>query len=240
MPVDSFDEGRFHINILYLDNHLLAVEKPPGMPVQRDRSGDMDLLTCLKGYVGRVFDKPGAVYLGLVHRLDRPVGGAMVFARTSKAAARLSKAFAAHEAQKQYLCVARGSLSAPREMSDYLVKDERTGMVRVAQPGAPGAKLARLTSCPIAARDGLTLLRVTLKTGRAHQIRVQHAARGLPLWGDARYGNGRPGENIALWAWRLTVEHPTRKIPCVFEALPDGAAPWPLFAREIKELKNEG
>ena len=75
---------------------------------------------------------------------------------------------------------------------------------------------------------------------RAHQIRVQHAARGLPLWGDARYGNGRPGENIALWAWRLTVEHPTRKIPCVFEALPDGAAPWPLFAREIKELKNEG
>ena len=219
-----YQAGRFAVPVLYEDNHLLAVVKPANMPVMADASGDLDLLTALKQYIAEAYHKPGAVYLGLVHRLDRPVGGVMVFARTSKAASRLSQAFAAHETEKRYLAVVEGDLTGPRELTDCLLKDERTGMVRVVPPDAPGAKEARLLTAPLARRQGTTLCEVRLYTGRAHQIRVQHAHAGLPLWGDNRYGRGRPGEQIALFARQLTVPHPTRREPMTFSALPGGGA----------------
>ena len=230
---DWITAGKHRIGVLYEDNHLLAVVKPPNLPVQADRSGDDDLLSILKRYIGNKYQKPGAVYLGLVHRLDRPVGGAMVFARTSKAASRLAAAFAAHATDKRYLAVVRGALDAPRTLEDALVKDGATGMVRVVAPDAPGAKLARLTTAPLAQRDGLTLVEVTLHTGRAHQIRVQHAHAGLPLWGDARYGGGRPGQQIALWAASLTLEHPTRREAMRFVAPPPDSGVWTQFQGEI-------
>ena len=237
--IDRVHAGRFVIDVLYEDNHLLAVVKPPNLPVQADRSGDDDLLSIMKGYIGNKYPKPGNVYLGLVHRLDRPVGGVMVLARTSKAAARLSAAFAAHEQDKRYLAVLQGELSGERTLEDALVKDGRTGTVRVVAPGTAGAKAARLRTRPLAKREGLTLTEVTLYTGRAHQIRVQHAHAGFPLWGDARYGGGKPGQQIALWATSLALEHPTRHEPMRFVAPPPESGAWLPFDGEIRKWLEE-
>ncbi len=231
----SLRAGKFDIPLLYEDNHLLVVVKPPNLPAQADRSGDEDLLRILKGYIGQKYAKPGNVYLGLVHRLDRPVGGVMVFARTSKAAARLSRAFSEHAQDRRYLAVLQGRLEAERSLEDWLLKGA-DGMVRVVPPDAPGAKRALLTTRPLAYRGERTLAEVTLQTGRSHQIRVQHAHAGLPLWGDARYGGGRPGEQIALWAYRLGVEHPTRHEPLVFTAPPPSTGAWRDFEEEIRKL----
>ena len=230
--IDTIRAGRFAIDVLYEDNHLLVVVKPPNLPVQADSSGDSDLLNLLKGYIGHKYQKPGNVYLGLVHRLDRPVGGVMVFARTSKAAARLSKDFAGHAQDKRYLAVLQGELAAPRTLTDWLRKDP-DGMVRVVPAGAPGGREARLTTTPVARADGLTLAEVELYTGRAHQIRVQHAHAGLPLWGDARYGGGKPGQQIALWAWSLSFQHPTRAEAMRFTAPPPDSGVWTRFRAEI-------
>ena len=231
--------GRFAVDVLYEDNHLLVAVKPPNLPAQADRSGDDDLLSILKRYIGNKYQKPGNVYLGLVHRLDRPVGGVMVLARTSKAAARLSAAFAAHAQDKRYLAVLQGTMPGEMTLEDALLKDGRTGMVRVVAPDTPGAKSARLSTRPLSAREGLTLTEVTLYTGRAHQIRVQHAHAGFPLWGDARYGGGQPGQQIALWAASLAVEHPTRHETMRFSAPPPEDGAWRLFDREIKAWFEE-
>ncbi|MBR1560077.1 MAG: RNA pseudouridine synthase, partial [Clostridia bacterium] len=158
---DVIHHGKYAIPVLYEDNHLLVVVKPPNLPSQGDSSGDDDLLGILKGYIGHKYQKPGAVYLGLVHRLDRPVGGAIVFARTSKAAARLSKAFAGHEQDKRYLAVLQGTLDGPRTLRDWLRKGA-DGMVRVVASDAPGAKEARLETVPLCVRGGLTLAEVRL------------------------------------------------------------------------------
>lgn len=232
---ERFQAGRYSIRVLYADNHLLFVEKPANMPVQWDDSKDMDLLTACKGFIKTRLQKPGEVYLGLVHRLDRPVGGVMVFARTSKAASRLSEAFRTHEVDKRYYAVAQGECKEELRLENWLWKDERTGMVRVVQKNTPGAKDARLRATPIARTQGCTLFAVQLETGRAHQIRVQLMYAGFPLWGDARYGGGKPGEQLCLWAHALTVLHPTRKEPISVYSNPPLVGAWKFFSENIAD-----
>ena len=234
--IDTVRAGKYEIPVLYEDNHLLVVVKPPNMVVQADDTGDLDMLTALKQYIGEKYQKPGAVFMGLVHRLDRPVGGVMVFARTSKAASRLSEQFAAHQTGKTYLAVAQGNIDAEARLTDYLKKDAKSGMVRVVAKNVPGAKHAILTTTPIMQANGNTLVRVQLETGRAHQIRVQHQHMGHPLWGDARYGGGKPGQQIALWAYKLTLTHPTQKAEMTFTHLPPEKGVWQDFSRDIAEL----
>ena len=221
------------IRVLYEDNHLLVVEKPANVPVQADASGDEDLLTACKGYIKEKYAKPGEVYLGLVHRLDRPVGGVMVFARTSKAAARLTEQFSAHRARKRYAAIVEGSAPAEGRLTDFLLKDERTNTTSVVKEGTPGAKQARLSFRTLARANGLSLLDVDLQTGRPHQIRVQLSHRGLPIKGDQRYNpDARVGEQIRLWAYALTIVHPTLKEEMTFYALP----PFAEFPTTVKYL----
>ncbi|MGN0995478.1 MAG: RluA family pseudouridine synthase [Candidatus Ventricola sp.] len=218
------------VTIAYEDNHLLVVVKPPNMPTQADASGDPDLHSTMKRYIAEAYQKPGAVYLGLVHRLDRPVGGLVVLARTSKAADRLSQQVRQKTLARQYVAAVRGKAPERGELTDTLLKDERTNTVRVVAPGTPGGKDARLCYARVASEQGLSLVRVRLYTGRSHQIRVQLSHAGTPIWGDARYGAGRPGEQIALWGAHLGLVHPTTKETLHFTALPPrDAMPWRCF-----------
>jgi len=220
--------------IVFDDNHLLVALKAPNVLSQGDASGDDDLLTLLKRYIKEKYEKPGEVYLGLVHRLDRPVGGLMVFARTSKAAARLSAALREHQIGREYLCVCEGEIEAPFSLTDALLKDAKTNMVSVVSPGTSGAQKAVLHGEPVAARDGRTLVKIRLETGRSHQIRVQLQHFGHPLWGDNRYGRGMPGEQIALWGYKLSLVHPTLKEKMIFYDYPKEGGFVP-FAEAINE-----
>ena len=215
------------MKILYEDNHLLVVEKPVNIPVQADSSNDPDLLTLAKAYIKERYNKPGNVYLGLVHRLDRPVGGVMVFARTSKAAGRLSDIIRTRKMKKTYLAVLDG---IPKEKSavleDRLIKDPKTNTTRTT--GSEEGKYARLSYRILAEHDRKALVEITLDTGRSHQIRVQFASRGWPLLYDQRY-NPHPGKGqIALWAARLEFPHPVTGEILTFEDLPQGR-PWTDF-----------
>lgn len=218
------------VSIVYEDNHLLVVVKPPNMPTQADDSGDADLHSTMKAYIAEKYQKPGAVYLGLVHRLDRPVGGLVVLAKTSKAADRLSAQVRDKTMYRQYVAAVRGDAKEASELCDFLLKDGRTNMVRAVPANTPGAKDAKLRYQKCGEADGLTLVRVRLFTGRSHQIRVQLSHAGLPIWGDARYGGGKPGEQIALWGAHLGLIHPTKKEEMRFDALPPmDTQPWKRF-----------
>ena len=223
------------IRILYEDNHLLVVEKPVNLPVQADSSGDADLLSLLKDYIRARYDKPGEVYLGLVHRLDRPVGGVMVFAKTSKAAARLSAQFNSHEAKKRYCAITSGHPKPQEYLTDWLAKDDVTFSSRVVDRGAEGAKEARLSYALLGQGETTALLDIELYTGRPHQIRVQLSHAGYPIYGDQRYAQDAPaGEQIRLWAYALTLSHPTLKEQMTFFSAP----PWKeeAFAPQIALL----
>ncbi len=209
---------------LYLDNHLLVVAKPPGMLSQGDVTGDDDLVTLAKAYLKERFQKPGNVFVGLVHRLDRPTSGVVALARTSKAAGRLSDQFRRRTPEKRYLAVVAGHLPEAGEAADGL--DDSGTSVRVVAPDAPGAKRAVLRWQVLASGGGRQLAEVTLETGRKHQIRAQLAARGAPVVGDLRYGDGPPfadGRGIALHAWSLALDHPTTKERLTFSAPPPAA-----------------
>ena len=216
--------------VLYEDNHLLVVCKPCNVPVQGDASGDDDLLSAMKRYVKQKYDKPGEVYLGLVHRLDRPVGGAMVFARTSKAAQRLTEQVKSRKMGRTYWAIVRGDPPQSGTLTHFLLKDERSNTTRAVEKGTPGAKEAVLDYRVLARKDGLSLCEIKLRTGRSHQIRVQFSSSSWPLWGDARYGGGKPGEQIALWGRYLELEHPTQRIPMRFDCLAPVWEPWARFA----------
>ena len=216
-------------DILYEDNHVLVALKPPNMLSQGDATGDTDLLTELREYIRETYHKPGNVYLGLVHRLDRPVGGLMVFAKTSKAASRLSAQMTAHNMGREYLCVVNGEAEDQFTLTDYLVKDEMKNRMVVCEADTRGSKMAILHGRCVARREGTSLCAIRLETGRNHQIRVQMSNIGLPLWGDNRYGGGIPGQQIALWGYKLSFEHPTTHRVMTFHAMPAGGI-WQLYA----------
>lgn len=204
--------------IIYEDNHLLVVVKPQGIPVQKAESSDDDFQSLLKDFLKRKYDKPGNVFLGIVHRLDQPVGGVMVFAKTSKAASRLSEEIRLNLWKKCYLAVVDG---IPKEkkavLEDYLVKNEATNEVSVSRKGDPKAKFARLYCETLESKNGRSLLKITLETGRAHQIRVQLSSRGLPIVNDHKYNkNSRNIADIALWAYSVEIIHPVTKEKLVF------------------------
>ncbi|OZU90596.1 RNA pseudouridine synthase [Virgibacillus indicus] len=221
-----------NVPILYEDNHLLFVEKPVNIPVQEDRTNDQDLLTYLKEDLKIRYQKPGNVYLGLVHRLDRPVGGVMVFSKTSKSASRLSDSIRRNDVEKRYLAVVRGRPAKKSGvLEDYLVKDRRQNIVYTAKPNQRNAKKAVLEYEVIGIKKGLSLLSIRLHTGRPHQIRVQMASRNCPLYGDQKYGSkvNQPGQQIALWSQTLAFEHPTKKEEIKIQSQPPNEYPWNLW-----------
>ncbi|MUV38266.1 23S rRNA pseudouridine(1911/1915/1917) synthase [Lentibacillus sp. JNUCC-1] len=221
-----------NIPVLFEDNHVLVVEKPVNIPVQEDQSGDADMLTLLKADLKERYQKPGNVFLGLVHRLDRPVGGVMVFAKTSKAASRLSDAIRRGAFERTYLAVVRGKpVHKQAQLENTLLKDHAENKVHVVSSGHGKGKRARLTYEMLAAREALSLLSVQLETGRPHQIRVQLSHAGMPLYGDQKYGFNvnKPGQQIALWAHKLSFEHPTKKDMITVESTPPDTGPWQQF-----------
>lgn len=219
------------LNVVYEDNQVIVVVKPHNQPSQEDSSKDLDLLSEVKQYVKEKYNKPGEAFIGLVHRLDRPTGGLMVFARTSKAAARLSKQISEHETEKKYYAVVEGFVREKKAtLVNYLKKDEKTNMVKVVTQTETGAKKAELEYTLLDTKGDLSLLEVSLKTGRSHQIRVQLGARNIPIYGDQKYNTKTKGKTLALWAGRLSFEHPTTKEKMSFVASPDTSkAPWNKF-----------
>ena len=199
-------------DILYEDNHVLVAVKPPNMLSQADRTGDIDLLSLLKDYIREKYHKPGNVYLGLVHRLDRPVGGLMVFARTSKAAARLDAQMREHRMGREYLCVVTGEAEERFTLTDYLIHDPISNKETVCEADVKGGKLAILHGRRIESRDGTSLCGIRLETGRKHQIRARI-----------------PGQQIALWGYKLTFEHPVTHEKMTFHSMPEGNI-WNVYA----------
>ncbi|MBR6109526.1 MAG: hypothetical protein IKQ36_07285 [Clostridia bacterium] len=225
------------MQILYEDNHIIVVIKPVNVPVQGDDTGDPDMLTLLKAYIKEKYQKPGEVYLGLVHRLDRPVGGVMVFARTSKAASRLMPQFAEKNragAVKRYAAVTGDGVPDRGRLEGFILRSESERRSYVVPEGTEGAKSAALDYTAVCRRDGLALLDIELHTGRHHQIRAQLAHAGFPIRGDQKYDpEARPGLQIALFARSLSFEHPTLHERMTFTAVPD----YGLFKRFSNELR---
>ena len=215
------------INIIYEDNHLLVVEKPVNIPVQEDNSKDLDFLNILKNYIKKRDNKPGNVYIGLIHRLDRPVGGIMVFAKTSKCASRLSKQVQNHDFKKIYYAVIMNKPKKEKDtLEDYLLKDEKNNIVKIDKQG----KKAILDYELIDYKDNMSLVKISLKTGRSHQIRVQFSSRGYPLYGDHKYNpKVIPNSNIALFSQSLSFYHPVTKEYLTFKLDLPNIYPFNIF-----------
>nr|WP_311467191.1 RluA family pseudouridine synthase [uncultured Porphyromonas sp.] len=213
--------------VIYEDNHLLCVAKCPGEIVQGDKTGDEPMSEALKAWLKEKYQKPGNVYLGVIHRLDRPVGGLVIFAKTSKALSRMNELFRSGEVSKRYWAIVT---ARPPRLSDtleqYLVRNEQQNKSYVAPRGAdtPGAKLARLSYRLLASGDRYHLVEIELHTGRHHQIRCQLSALGCPIKGDLKYGAPRsnPGGSISLLSRHISLTHPVSKLPLSLTApVPD-------------------
>lgn len=218
------------MKVIYEDNHIIVVIKEPNIPSQSDKTGDIDMLTLVKNYVKEKYNKPGEAYIGLVHRLDRPVGGIMVFARTSKAASRLSEQIRNKTLKKRYLAVVDGQFNEKEgALADYLYKDERNNISKVVEATKKNAKRAELDYEVLNYDDkrDLSLVKIDLHTGRHHQIRVQMAHAGHSLFGDQKYGVRGKGKQIRLWAYEIEFEHPITKEVLKFTDYPD----WSMVAK---------
>ncbi|MEX0945480.1 MAG: RluA family pseudouridine synthase [Balneolaceae bacterium] len=218
------------LEILFEDNHLIAVVKPNGLLSQEDITGEPDVLSLCKNYLKKEYNKPGNVYLGLLHRLDKPVSGVMLLAKTSKAASRISEQIRKRKVKKSYLAVVSGITPANGILTHYLLKDKSTNKVKIVHSEIKGAKKAELIYHTIETSQGLSLLKISLITGRAHQIRVQLSEEGFPILGDHKYGDGKFDE-IALHAHIFEVEHPTLKKPIIFESKPPRNTSWAHFSK---------
>tara|TARA_Y100001978_G_scaffold46309_1_gene41313 strand:+ start:148 stop:837 length:690 start_codon:yes stop_codon:yes gene_type:complete len=220
----------FTPQLLFEDNHLLVIEKPVNLLSQADHSGSPDLLSLLKDWIKQRDQKPGQVFLGLVQRLDRPVGGVMVFAKTSKAASRLADQVRQRTLQKTYLAVVAGVVDPPEwTLTDWLQKDRHSNTVRVVESGVSQAKQAILHYERIAVHANKSLLRIQLETGRSHQIRVQLVHCGHPLLGDHKYGQALNLSGPALWSHQLQFQHPILRKFLLFTSFPPKTKPWQDF-----------
>lgn len=221
------------IKVIFEDNHLLVVEKPVNILSQGDDTTDLDMVNLLKKYLKEKYDKPGNVFVGLIHRLDRPVGGVMVFAKTSKCASRLSEQVRNKSIKKTYNAVINKSMKKDKDtLVDYLYKDKKTNMVRVVDKNHKESKDAKLNYKTIAKEKEFSLVEIDLITGRPHQIRVQFSSRGNSLFGDQRYSKtAKVGEQIALWSNKIEINHPITKEKMIFESNVPNEYPWNLFKK---------
>ena len=220
------------LTILHEDNHIIVVMKPQGIASCGDESGDDNMLEQVRRYVKETYNKPGNVYIGLVHRLDRPTGGVMVFAKTSKAASRLAEQMRNGDFEKKYLAVLVGTPKEPKgTLVNYLKKNPVNNMVYICTQTTDGAKMASLDYRVLEEKGGYCLADIKLHTGRTHQIRVQMAGISHPVFGDMRYGgeSAKKG-NLALWAYSLTFTHPVTKERLRFMLEPPAdSVPWKNF-----------
>ncbi len=220
-------------HILFEDNHILVVEKPSGLLSQSDHTGDPDIFSLLKEYLKVKYQKPGNVYLGLIQRLDRPVSGIMVFAKTSKAAERLQKMMKNGEVIKKYLAICEGFPEKDQALlENYLTKDEQKNKTKVYDAPRLGAKLCRLSYRLLSNQHGRSLLQLELHTGRSHQIRAQLAHIGCPIFGDRKYGKLNTGleSDLALHAYYVELIHPVSKEEMSWVCWPSNKSIWKEFA----------
>lgn len=224
------------LDVVYEDNHIIVIVKPQNVPSQPDSSGDIDALTMVKNYIKEKYNKKGDAFVGLVHRLDRPTGGVMVFAKTSKAASRLSLQIQEGLFEKTYFAVVKGT---PKKKKDYLVnyikKDLRENKASFVPMLEQGAKRAELSYETLQEVNGLSLLKINLKTGRGHQIRLQLSGIGCPIYGDAKYGENSGNlktTNLALWAGILRFKHPTQDKFMLFKVEPPENSVFKIFHME--------
>jgi len=222
-----------NLNILYEDNHLIVVEKKPGILSQSDKTNDMDMLTIIKKYLKEKYNKPGNVYLGLVHRLDRMVGGVMVFAKTSKAASRLSEQIRNKSFKKEYMCIVKGILDIKEgHLENYLVKDNKTNKSSVTTSLLGKLSILDYKVYKENKNRNLSLLKIDLKTGRHHQIRVQLSNLGYPIYGDIKYNREANTDELYLYAYKLSFYHPTTKEYLTFTNYPKNNL-WDIMINEL-------
>ena len=221
-----------NLNILYEDNHIIVVEKIINVPVQEDSSKDKDMLTIIKEYLKEKYDKKGNVYLGLVHRLDRPVGGVMVFAKTSKASSRLSEELRNKKIKKTYLAIALGKTKEEEKLIDYILKDNKTNNSYIDENGKEA--VLNYKTLYYDKKNNLSLIRINLETGRHHQIRLQMSNINHPLYGDQRY-NKQDKKQIALYAYKLEFIHPVTKENMTFKLLPKNTGVWKMLD-EVRDI----
>ena len=221
-----------NLNIIYEDNHIIVVEKIPNILSQDDETGDISMMKLVKDYLKEKYNKPGNVYLGLVHRLDRPVGGVITFAKTSKAASRLSDEVRKKVFKKEYLTIVDGKFENDKgTLENYLYKDKKTNISYVVSKDKKQAKIAKLDYEVLKydRKKYINILKINLYTGRHHQIRVQLSNINHSIYGDQKYGKRGKNKQIALWAYKLTIIHPTKKEKMVFTSLPKKTGIWKIL-----------